>query len=319
MNERLARFFERNGKAVEAELARVLKRKGAAAISFLAPEPATLRKAMSYSLFAGGKRLRPVLVAAATEACGRPASASRLAGCALEMIHTYSLIHDDLPAMDDDDLRRGKPTNHKVFGEAIAILAGDGLLTYAFELAAENAAKAGLSARDSSELIRVIAAGAGARGMVGGQVADLEAEGWLTKGTAPLRDGKREKAAKLLTYIHTHKTAALITASLEAGAIIGRATSAQRAGLRAYGRALGLAFQIADDVLDVVGDKKKLGKRGSDEENAKLTYARLYGLDGARAQANAWLQRAHEALSPFPRGRAAVLHDLADYVVARDR
>ncbi|MBI5202799.1 MAG: polyprenyl synthetase family protein, partial [Elusimicrobia bacterium] len=232
----------------------------------------------------------------------------------MEMIHTYSLIHDDLPAMDDDDLRRGKPTNHKVYGEAIAILAGDGLLTYAFELAAENAAKAGLSAARSSELIRVIAAGAGARGMVGGQVADLEAEGFDMR---KLRNGARVKAGKLLTYIHTHKTAALITASLEAGGIVGGASPSQRAGLREYGRAMGLAFQIADDVLDVVGDKKKLGKSGSDEANGKLTYARLYGLDGARKQAQAWLARAHAALRPFGT-KAEVLHDLAEYVVSRD-
>ena len=326
MNERLSRYFERNGKAVEAEMTRLLKGRRPAAIPFLAPEPDTLRESMSYSLFAGGKRLRPVLVAAATEACGRPATSSRLTACAMEMIHTYSLIHDDLPAMDDDDLRRGKPTNHKVYGEAIAILAGDGLLTYAFELAAENAAKAKLTARESSELIRVIAAGAGARGMVGGQVADLEAEGWhpSPKGSeSPLGDskklqnGSRKHAAKLLTYIHTHKTAALITASLEAGGIVGGASPAQRSGLREYGRAMGLAFQIADDVLDVVGDKKKLGKRGSDEANGKLTYARLYGLDGARKQAHAWLARAHAALRPFGQ-KAAVLHDLAEYVVTRD-
>ena len=316
MNKTLKRFFETTTKAVEAEMRRALDRRGTAAIPLLAREPETLRRAMSYSLFAGGKRLRPVLVAAATEACGRPASASRLAACAVEMIHTYSLIHDDLPAMDDDDLRRGKPTNHKVFGEAMAILAGDALLTYAFELAAENAAKARLSAKEGSELIRVIAAGAGARGMVGGQVLDIQAEGWKNKN---LDRRRRATAGALLRNIHQHKTAALIMASLEAGAIVGRASSARRAGLRKYGLALGLAFQIADDVLDVVGDKKKLGKRGSDEANAKLTYARLYGLDGARAQAQAWLKWAHDALAPFPRKRAAVLHDLADYVVSRDR
>ncbi|MBI4346491.1 MAG: polyprenyl synthetase family protein [Elusimicrobia bacterium] len=314
MNERLTRYFERNGKAVEAELKRRLSGRGAAAIPFLASEPETLRSAMSYSLFAGGKRLRPVLVGAATEACGRSASVSRLTACALEMIHTYSLIHDDLPAMDDDDLRRGKPTNHKVYGEAVAILAGDGLLTYAFELAADNASRAGLSAREATDLIRVVAAGAGARGMVGGQIADLEAEGWDPKR---LHNGLKSKAKRLLTYIHTHKTAALITASLEAGAILGKASPSQRTSLREYGRALGLAFQIADDVLDVVGDKKKLGKSGSDEANAKLTYARLYGLDGARRQAQAWLASAHAALRPFGT-RAAVLHDLADYVVTRD-
>ncbi|MBI4422608.1 MAG: polyprenyl synthetase family protein [Elusimicrobia bacterium] len=316
MNQRLGRYFERHGRGVEAELRRVLARRGAAAIPFLARPPETQRKAMEYSLFAGGKRLRPVLVAAATEACGRPGAVSRLAACALEMIHTYSLIHDDLPAMDDDDLRRGKPTNHKVFGEAIAILAGDGLLTLAFELAAENAAKAGLGARETAELVRVIAAGAGARGMVAGQVLDLEAENFQRAG---LRNGKRAEAAARLRSIHTHKTAALITASLEAGAILGRAGARERAGLREYGRTVGLAFQIADDVLDVVGDKAKLGKRGSDEANAKLTYARVYGVAGARARAAELLARAHGALRGFPPARVALLHDLADYVVARDR
>jgi len=270
-----------------------------------------MRKAMRYSVFAGGKRLRPCLVAAGAECCGGRATRVLKAGAALEMIHTYSLIHDDLPAMDDDDLRRGKPTNHKVFGEAVAILAGDGLLTLAFAAAAANARDCGLGGQASAELIATIAAGAGTSGMVGGQAADLGAEKW--RGRLP-----RRRVARLLEYIHLHKTAALITASLEAGAILAGASAARRRSLRAYGRAIGLSFQIADDILDVVGDKAKLGKRGSDAQNRKLTYVSLYGLERARAEAATLTRRAHAALRPFGR-RAAVLHDLADYIVTRDR
>jgi geranylgeranyl diphosphate synthase type II len=197
----------------------------------------------------------------------------------------------------------------------MAILAGDGLLTYAFELIANNAARIGLPARDGYELLRVVAAGAGSRGMVGGQVVDLEAEGW---SSASLKNGKRERAQRLLQYIHTHKTAALITASLEAGAILAGATREQRLRLREYGRSIGLAFQIADDVLDVVGNKKLLGKRGSDEANQKLTYARLHGIDESRRMARGLIARAHHALAPFGK-RAVVLDLLADYIVEREK
>ncbi len=272
---------------------------------------ARVQEAMRYATFAGGKRLRPILVMAAAEACGTKPEKVLKAAAAMEMIHTYSLIHDDLPAMDDDDLRRGKPTNHKVFGEAMAILAGDGLLTYAFEAAADNARDLGLDARSTAELIRVMAQGAGTQGMVGGQVADLEAEEWKGKnhGFNP---------ARVLEQIHLRKTAALIAASLEAGAILAGASAAKRRALREYGEAMGLAFQIADDVLDVVGDKKKLGKNGSDAQNQKLTYAALYGLDKARAKARALVALAQRKISPFgPKGQ--ILRDLADYVIARDR
>ncbi|MBI3548361.1 MAG: polyprenyl synthetase family protein [Elusimicrobia bacterium] len=313
MNPVLENYLKDKGALVDKELKRLIAADARAAIPFLGPQPETLRKAMTYSLMAGGKRLRPILVLAAAECCGKQGTRALKTACALEMIHTYSLIHDDLPAMDDDDLRRGKPTNHKVFGEAIAILAGDGLLTYAFELAAANAQEAKLDASDGYELVRVIASGAGARGMVGGQVADLEAEGW--KG---LRNGKAAAAKKLLEYIHIHKTAALITASVEAGAILGGATAAQRAALREYGRAIGLAFQIADDVLDVVGEKKLLGKSGSDAANEKLTYARLYGIDASRGMARELIERAHRSLSIFGK-RARVLDALADYIVEREK
>jgi geranylgeranyl diphosphate synthase type II len=221
------------------------------------------------------------------------------------------LIHDDLPAMDDDDLRRGKPTNHKVFGEAMAILAGDGLLTKAFEAAALNAAELKLNGAAAAELVRLIAFGAGAEGMVGGQVADLAAEGASKKMS-------KTAAARMLEAVHRRKTGALIIASLDAGALLAGATQAKRESLRSYGECVGLAFQIADDVLDVVGDKKKLGKRGSDRDNDKLTYASLYGVDGARAKARALVEMAHAHLKAFGT-RASVLHELADYIIERDK
>jgi geranylgeranyl diphosphate synthase type II len=273
--------------------------------------PESLRKAMRYSLFAGGKRLRPTLVLAAAECCGLPPRKALKTAAALEMIHTYSLIHDDLPAMDDDDLRRGKPTSHKVFGEALAILAGDALLTKAFEAAADNAADLKLDGRAAVELVRLVAYGAGAEGMVGGQVADLAAEGASKKVS-------KGAAAKMLEGVHRRKTGALIVASLDAGAVLAGASRAAREALTAYGEAIGLAFQIADDVLDVVGDKKKMGKKGSDRDNDKLTYASLYGVDGARAKARAAVEMAHAHLKPFGR-KAETLHDLADYIITREK
>lgn len=295
--------MEKNTAAVDAAMEKLL--------SPTPDLPESIRKAMRYSLFAGGKRLRPTLVLEAAECCGLSPRKALKTAAALEMIHTYSLIHDDLPAMDDDDLRRGKPTNHKVFGEAMAILAGDGLLTKAFEAAAENAADMKLKGREAAELVRLIAYGAGGEGMVGGQVADLAAEGMSKKIS-------KAAAAKVLEAVHRRKTGALIIASLDAGAVLAGASESKRDALRSYGECVGLAFQIADDVLDVVGDKKKLGKRGSDRDNDKLTYASLYGVDGARAKARALVEMAHAHLKPFGT-RASVLHDLADYIIERDK
>lgn len=303
MNATLSRAMERNTALVDQTMEKLL-----AATPDL---PESIRKAMRYSLFAGGKRLRPTLVLEAAECCGLSARKALKTAAALEMIHTYSLIHDDLPAMDDDDLRRGKPTNHKVFGEAMAILAGDGLLTKAFEAAAENAADLKLKGKEAAELIRLIAYGAGAEGMVGGQVADLAAEGMKKKLS-------KAAAAKMLEGVHRRKTGALIVASLDAGAVLAGAGKPERDDLRSYGQCIGLAFQIADDVLDVVGDKKKLGKKGSDVANDKLTYASLYGVDGARAKARALVEMAHASLKGFGR-KADVLHDLADYIIERDK
>jgi len=303
LNGQLARAMEKNTASVDSAMEKLL-----AATPDL---PESIRKAMRYSLFAGGKRLRPTLVIEAAECCGLAAKKALKTAAALEMIHAYSLIHDDLPAMDDDDLRRGKPTNHKVFGEAMAILAGDGLLTKAFEAVAENAADLKLKGREAAELVRLIAYGAGAEGMVGGQVADLAAEGMSKKIS-------KAQAAKILEAVHRRKTGALIVASLDAGAVLAGASQSKREALRSYGECIGLAFQIADDVLDVVGDKKKLGKRGSDRDNDKLTYASLYGVDGARAKARALVEMAHAHLETFGR-KAETLHELADYIIARDK
>lgn len=303
MNVTLSRSMEKNTALVDGAMEKLLAS---------TPDlPESVRKAMRYSLFAGGKRLRPTLVLEAAECCGLSAKKALKTAAALEMIHTYSLIHDDLPAMDDDDLRRGKPTNHKVFGEAMAILAGDGLLTKAFEAAAENAADLKLKGPAAAELIRLIAYGAGVEGMVGGQVADLAAEGMKKKLS-------KNAAAKMLEGVHRRKTGALIIASLDAGAVMAGASKDEREALRSYGECIGLAFQIADDVLDVVGDKKKLGKKGSDVANDKLTYASLYGVDGARAKARALVEMAHANLKGFGR-KAEVLHDLADYIIERDK
>jgi len=255
---------------------------------FLPPEtqrPETLHKAMRYSVFAGGKRLRPVLVIAGAEAVGGSAEQVMPTACALEMIHTYSLVHDDLPAMDNDDFRRGVPTNHKVFGEAIAILAGDALLTLAFRLVADNARTADLAAIQA--VVADVADAAGHAGMVAGQVADLEAEG-------------RQVGADTLDYIHVHKTGALIRTSLRVGAMLCGATAEQVRALSIAGADLGLAFQIVDDILDVVGSSAELGKTaGKDQIQQKATFPAIHGLDASRARARSLIAEAEEALTTF--------------------
>lgn len=257
--------------------------------------PPTLRDAAAYSLFAGGKRLRPGLVLGAAEiVCGSD-EAALPAACAIEMIHTYSLIHDDLPAMDDDDLRRGKPTNHVVYGEAIAILAGDALLTMAFEV---------LARAGNGAAVIELAQAAGAAGMVGGQVIDLESE------------DKRLTASEL-RRIHAMKTGALIRGAVRLGAILGGATPAQLDALTAYGEHIGLAFQIADDILDVTGDQALIGKPvGSDEANGKSTYPALLGLDESQRLANEAVADAVAALTPFG-PEADTFRALARYIVDR--
>lgn len=255
--------------------------------------PPRVREAMRYSLLAGGKRLRPILALAAAEAIAEangqdPAAARTLAlpaACALELIHTYSLVHDDLPAMDDDTLRRGRPTNHVVFGEGLAILAGDGLLTEAFALMAREPDSPALAAR-KLRAIGVVAHAAGASGMVGGQALDLEAAG---AGAAFDRDG--------LQAMHARKTGALIRASAAAGAVMAGATDAQIAAIERFASELGLAFQIVDDILDVEGRSAELGKTaGKDAAAGKPTYPALFGLDASRRMAADCVARALGAL-----------------------
>ena len=264
--------------------------------------PATIHKAMRYSLFAGGKRLRPILCLAAAEACGGKPDAAMPLACAMECIHTYSLIHDDLPSMDNDDFRRGRPTCHKVFGDGIAVLAGDALLTIAFEIAVTA-----LPTRryDTRQIIHEIADAAGSRKLIAGQVADLEAEGQRIT-----RAGLR--------YIHENKTAAMLTASVRLGAMSANATTQRLAAITAFGAALGLAFQVIDDILDVTQTSEKLGKSaGKDIAAQKATYPAVIGLEKSRKEAQRLTREAHTALAPFG-SRAATLRLLADYLLARD-
>jgi geranylgeranyl diphosphate synthase type II len=265
--------------------------------------PSSVHRAMRYSVTAGGKRLRPILVIAGAEAVGGKAATVMPTACAVELIHTYSLIHDDLPAMDDDDYRRGRLTNHKVFGEAIAILAGDALLTHAFRLIAENAARVSDPAVIREVILEVTDA-AGTGGMVGGQVVDIESEG-------------KAVTAETLEYIHLHKTAALIRASLRVGAMLGGARPADVAAIGEAGESLGLAFQIVDDILDVEGTLAELGKSaGSDERKQKATYPALHGIEASRGQARTQIARAKERLATLGPG-AVPLGALADYILER--
>ncbi len=280
--------------------------------------PPRLREAMTYSLLAGGKRLRPVLVLMACEACGGDSEAALPAACAIEMIHTYSLIHDDLPAMDDDDYRRGRLTNHKVFGEALAILAGDGLLTLAFEIMARDVRPASVAAACCADL----AFAAGACGMVGGQVADLEAETRSTGGS-PVTDPEsdhhtRAACATELEAIHRRKTGRLIRSALTLGGRIAQADVATLGTLDHYGTCIGLAFQIADDVLDVTGTQDKLGKGvGKDSGLGKLTYPGLIGLDRSRQMAQELIDEACLAIAAWG-DRGQSLQAMARFILARD-
>ena len=265
-----------------------------------------LFEAMRYSLMAGGKRLRPVLAMAACEAVGGALDAAMGLACAIEMIHTYSLVHDDLPCMDDDDLRRGRPTNHKVFGEAIATLAGDGLLTDAFKVLARSAASAPrtLPAQALLETIVELADAAGSAGMVGGQVIDLLGEG-------------RSMDLGELEHLHSKKTGALFVAAGCGGARLGGATPAQLASLREYAQALGLAFQVIDDLLDVEASTETMGKRtNKDKARGKATYPSLIGVERSRDLARELIRKAQAALTAFDH-RADPLRMLAAFAVER--
>lgn len=246
--------------------------------------PNVLREAMAYSLEAGGKRLRPLLLFATLQAFGKEKNLGVGAACALEMIHTYSLVHDDLPCMDDDDLRRGKPTNHKVFGEAMAVLAGDGLLTYAFQVIMAYEQKE-ISAEKKVRLVLELAKAAGPEGMVGGQVADMEAEG-------------KQLTIDELEYIHKHKTGKLLEFAVLAGAILSDATEEQEEKLLEFAKYIGLAFQIRDDILDVEGTEEEIGKPiGSDVSNEKSTYTTLFTVDRAKDILEETIAKAKDAIS----------------------
>ncbi len=266
--------------------------------------PAVLQESMLYSLFAGGKRVRPILAMAAYEACGGAASDIVPYASTLELIHTYSLIHDDLPAMDNDDLRRGKPTNHKVYGEAVAILAGDALLTEAFRILSDPSHSGKVKAGDLLRASAEIASAAGYRGMVAGQVQDILSE-------------NAEADAETLQFIHRHKTAALIRASVKAGGILCGSSEDVVGSLTSYGENIGHAFQVIDDILDVEGDTEELGKTvGSDEKINKMTYPRLYGLERSRAIAKELVAAAVASLDMFS-SAADPLREIARYLLER--
>src|SRR5580704_18092435 len=289
----LREYLARQQQLVETELDRLVP-----------PEtthPETIHRAMRYSLFAGGKRIRPILCMEAAYTAGEDADGVAAASCSLELIHTYSLIHDDLPALDNDDYRRGKLTNHKVFGDAMAILAGDSLLTLAFQVLAQLDAPD----RRKTRMIAELATASGTvGGMIGGQVADIEGEG-------------KPPNAQLLETIHRAKTGALLRASLRLGAIHAGASDEQYAALSCYGEHLGLAFQIVDDILDVEESSEALGKTaGKDAQQQKITFPAVYGIDQSRRMAAVECKRAHQTLAPFG-DRASRLHELADMIVQR--
>jgi geranylgeranyl diphosphate synthase, type II len=291
---KLPQQFEKDHACVEATLHQILPPETTA--------PASIHKSMRYSVFAGGKRIRPLLcLASARIFSAKPGAPAVHVGCAMELIHTYSLIHDDLPALDNDDLRRGKPTNHKVFGEAMAILAGDALLTLAFQ----TLAMAAVEPQRRITLLAMIAEASGTdRGMIGGQVADIEAEG-------------KDCDHITLEYIHRSKTAALIRASIVAGGIVGGADRADVSRLLSFGENIGWAFQVVDDILDCEESSATLGKTaGKDQAQKKATYPAIHGMDASKKIANELETKALAELDPFGE-RAASLRTLAQFLVAR--
>jgi geranylgeranyl diphosphate synthase type II len=291
----LQRFLDSRTAAVNAALDRILPSANT--------RPSTIHRAMRYSLFAGGKRMRPALCLAAAAACGGRESDALPLACAVECIHTYSLVHDDLPAMDDDDYRRGKLTNHKVFGEGIAILAGDALLTQAFEIAAQCKSWPRYS---HCQIVLELAHAAGSLQLIAGQVADLEGEG-------------KKTSASQLRYIHERKTSALLCCSVRLGGMSANCTPAQLRALTDFGYHVGLAFQVIDDILDVTQTSETLGKTaGKDTKAQKATYPSIVGLKKSRKIAEQLTNKAFAALRPF-RGKAVALEALAEFLLKRDR
>ena len=289
----LSRYLSERQALVEAALDRAI------AVVY----PTTIYESMRYSLMAGGKRLRPILCLATCEMVGGTLEMAMPTACALEMIHTMSLIHDDLPAMDNDDYRRGKLTNHKVYGDDIAILAGDGLLAYAFEhLAAQTQ---NVPAERTLQVVVQLAQAVGAAGLVGGQAVDLESE------------GKSDVTIETLSYIHRHKTGALLEACVLSGAILAGVSDADRQPLSRYAQDIGLAFQIVDDVLDITATSAELGKSaGKDLQAQKATYPSFWGIEESKRQANQLVANAKAQLAPYG-DRAQPLLAIADYITAR--
>jgi geranylgeranyl diphosphate synthase type II len=301
----LKEFFPVSQINLQSRLASLHRKVDSALDRWLPSEkrrPVTLHRAMRYSLFAGGKRMRPILCLGAAEACGGKIGAAMPAACALECIHTYSLIHDDLPCMDDDELRRGRPTTHKVFGEAVAVLAGDALLTIAFEILAETRET---KRHRLPDFFVEMTKAAGSLFLIGGQVADIEAEG-------------RKTSPEELLFIHRGKTAAMIAASLKLGAMSANASASDVKALEKFGENLGLAFQIVDDILDITQTSDKLGKSaGKDVAAGKATFPAVFGMEESRKEAARLTKKARKSLEPLGE-RAPFLHAMADQLLGRE-
>jgi len=294
----LAEYLKSKKKVVDNALKDIIEE--------YAPLVSRLVESMRYSLMAGGKRLRPILCMAGATAVGANDNDVLPVACALELIHTYSLIHDDLPVMDNDDLRRGKPTNHKVFGDAIAVLAGDALLTEAFHLITSDWARDKVSDSALLDALSLISRAAGYRGMVGGQAADILSEG-------------KNLDLSAVKFIHTHKTGALIMASVTSGAILGNGSNDQIQAIAEYGQNAGLAFQIADDILNIEGDSKTMGKNvGSDEERGKMTYPEVAGLEKSKEIQSKLVDKAVNALRDFDKS-ADPLRLIVHYIIERHK
>ncbi|MBK1792053.1 polyprenyl synthetase family protein [Persicirhabdus sediminis] len=291
----LKAWLKQRQEEVDSALNAYLPRKNAS--------PKTIHEAMRYSLFAGGKRLRPIICLAAAEACGGEYDDAIAPACAVELMHTYSLVHDDLPCMDDDDLRRGRPTSHVVYGEGIAVLTGDALLTEAFLILADTPSNKRYSTKDYLE---EFAFAGGSRKLIGGQILDLEGE------NKPLKKAQ-------LVKIHEAKTAALLTSSLRLGGMAGNATPKKLQALTDFGMNTGLAFQVIDDILDVTQSTEKLGKTAGKDENVnKATYPSIVGLDASRKEAQRLTRKAMKALDAFPGKKADRLREIAEYLLNRD-